>query len=713
MDADTLDFGDSPLSGLTPGNGMDDDEDTHTQNGNNTAAPSESAGAGGAGGADASKGSPTDTAAPEEEDSVMQGTDEGSADSKKNGDSPAKNGGEGEGAAGEGSSAAANAPASPASEKKKLEDAAKGYLVEQTHMVVVPSYSKWFDINNIKDIEQRALPEFFNNRNRSKTSLVYKDYRDFMINTYRLNPSEYLTVTACRRNLAGDVCSIMRVHAFLEQWGLINYQIDPETRPSNIGPPFTGHFRITADTPRGLQPFQPAPGAITTPGKPHPTTERASSAGPSKAELNLEIRKNVYDASGNRVGGTQANGTSGDSEDESGKKLYNCYSCGVDCTRVRYHSARSARSQKQIELCPNCFLEGRFPATSSNTDFVRMEDPSHSTTEKDAPWTDQETLLLLEGLELYNEDWNQIADHVGTRTREQCVVRFLQLPIEDNYLEEKPEQLGPLQYNRTPFSQADNPVMSVVAFLASIVDPKVAAAAAKSSIREMTKSLNDQIQGNKAALAKEDSKQAASETAGEKETSATNSPKAVAESSAAGASKSTDVKSEGTAVDETMDQPRDRPHRHPENIVTKVASIALGTSAARAHALASNEEREMTRLVNAVVNCSLRKLELKLTQFNELEQVLQAERREIEKGRQQLFLDRLAMKKQCVVVQDTLKRALAVGGAEGYQLAGQAAQMGGQGPKLAFEGQQQGAIPNAGMRPVSLENPGGYVGYEA
>lgn len=46
-----------------------------------------------------------------------------------------------------------------------------------------------------------------------------------MMNTYRLNPSEYLTVTACRRNLAGDVGAIMRVHAFLEQWGLINYQV--------------------------------------------------------------------------------------------------------------------------------------------------------------------------------------------------------------------------------------------------------------------------------------------------------------------------------------------------------------------------------------------------------------------------------------------------------------------------------------------------------
>ena len=53
-------------------------------------------------------------------------------------------------------------------------------------------------------------------------------YRNFMIDTYRLNPMEYLSATACRRNLAGDVCAIMRVHAFLEQWGLVNYQVDAD-----------------------------------------------------------------------------------------------------------------------------------------------------------------------------------------------------------------------------------------------------------------------------------------------------------------------------------------------------------------------------------------------------------------------------------------------------------------------------------------------------
>lgn len=37
----------------------------------------------------------------------------------------------------------------------------------------------------------------------------------------------HLTATTCRRNLAGDVCAIMRVHAFLEYWGLINFNVDP------------------------------------------------------------------------------------------------------------------------------------------------------------------------------------------------------------------------------------------------------------------------------------------------------------------------------------------------------------------------------------------------------------------------------------------------------------------------------------------------------
>jgi hypothetical protein len=96
------------------------------------------------------------------------------------------------------------------------EEAEPKPVEEQMANIVVPSVAAWFDYDQIHEIEIKAMPEFFNGANRSKAPEVYKAYRNFMVDTYRLNPSVYLTATACRRNLAGDVCSVLRVYAFLE-----------------------------------------------------------------------------------------------------------------------------------------------------------------------------------------------------------------------------------------------------------------------------------------------------------------------------------------------------------------------------------------------------------------------------------------------------------------------------------------------------------------
>lgn len=87
-----------------------------------------------------------------------------------------------------------------------------------------------------------------------------------------------------------------------------------------------------------------------------------------------------------------------------------------------------------------------------------------------------------QGLEMYKDDWNKVSEHVGSRTQDECILHFLRLPIEDPYLEDNSSSLGPLAYQPIPFSQAGNPVMSTVAFLASVVDPRVASAAAKSAL---------------------------------------------------------------------------------------------------------------------------------------------------------------------------------------------------------------------------------------
>ncbi|KAL6719898.1 SWI/SNF and RSC complex subunit Ssr2 [Lecanora helva] len=565
--------------------------------------------------------------------------------------------------------------------KGALETAARSHLMTQRHAVVLPSYSTWFDMHAIHDTEKRSLSEFFNDRNRSKTPAVYKDYRDFMINTYRLNPSEYLTVTACRRNLAGDVCAIMRVHSFLEQWGLINYQIDPDTKPSAVGPPFTGHFRVVADTPRGLQTFQPSSDIKYEPGKTFTGTDNVllkaykESSAQERESLNLEIRRNIYDQRGKDLTADakakqQANGeettpnqgSSGelpmkqieDIAKEPKKSIY-CFACATDCTRVRYHYAKTHKPSRgkedhvEFDICPTCFIGQKYASEAYAIDFVKVEDPNYSSVpDKDAPWTEDELLLLLEGLEIYDENWNKISDHVGSRTREECVVKFLQLEIEDRYLE--PEANGHLSYGlldngRVPFSQKDNPVMSVMGFLAGLSEPTVAAAAAGKSVKEMEKAyrkrLNlgvsaDSAPGDKDAMKTEDAM----------EVDHIGSPQATSDNHV------------------TISSPEKS-----QSAASFAATTAFASSAARAAALASDEEREMTRLVSAAVNTELQKVDLKLQQFSEMEAMLQAERRELERGRQQLFLDRLSFRKRVVETQEALKMASLNGGEEGARMA--------------------------------------------
>ena len=194
---------------------------------------------------------PQDEADGEPEDAEMGGVDD---DAKNEDGEPANDTMEDA----QGTPAPADGAEAQAPSTEAMAAAASSHLIQQTHQIILPSYSTWFDMHQIHSLEKKSLPEFFNQRNRSKTPAVYKDYRDFMINTYRLNPVEYLTVTACRRNLAGDVCAIMRVHGFLEQWGLINYQVNR----------LFDTFRLKLITPRsilrhGLQTLVPLSQAIS------------------------------------------------------------------------------------------------------------------------------------------------------------------------------------------------------------------------------------------------------------------------------------------------------------------------------------------------------------------------------------------------------------------------------------------------------------------
>uniref|UniRef100_A0A672M7G1 SWI/SNF complex subunit SMARCC1-like n=1 Tax=Sinocyclocheilus grahami TaxID=75366 RepID=A0A672M7G1_SINGR len=455
-------------------------------------------------------------------------------------------------------------------------------VTEQTHHIIIPSYAAWFDYNSIHEIERRALPEFFNGKNKSKTPEIYLAYRNFMIDTYRLNPQEYLTSTSCRRNLTGDVCAVMRVHAFLEQWGLVNYQVDSESRPLPMGPPPTPHFNVLTDTPSGLVPLLCF----------------SSQVPPAQQMLNFP---------------------------EKGK-------------------------DKPTDL-QNFGLR---------TDIYSKKNPKGKGAAGGREWTEQETLLLLEALEMYKDDWNKVSEHVGSRTQDECILHFLRLPIEDQYLESSEASLGPLAYQPIPFSQSGNPVMSTVAFLASVVDPRVAAAAAKAALEEFSRVREEvptelveahvkKVQEAARSTGKVDpafglENSGIAGTAPEEPEKTGNFSKDEAEKPSESAEKPTETEKEKNETTEKSEPQEEEEKEGKEgeeekeegkkkleldvgegNIAT-AAAAALASAATKAKHLAAVEERKIKSLVALLVETQMKKLELKLRHFEELETIMDREK---------------------------------------------------------------------------------------
>jgi SWI/SNF related-matrix-associated actin-dependent regulator of chromatin subfamily C len=244
-------------------------------------------------------------------------------------------------------------------------------------------------------------------------------------------------------------------------------------------------------------------------------------------------------------------------------------------------------------------------------DFIKLDEKTGVVKKEKSDWTDQEILLLLEGIEIYDEDWDQIGSHVGTRSREQCVLKFLQLPIEEPYVDPSTEKAVEVS-GVTPFSHADNPVLSVVAFLAGVVDMKIAAKAAGRGVDEL-----------KARLKAEVSKE---------------------------------------SIADVMDDDG------PTTNLERAATIAIGSAAAKAHLLAEYTSVENARLLNQAITLQLRKIETKLSQFDDLEAILEQERRELERVRQEVYCERLALRREVEKAREAIRTAQAVGGERGVEL---------------------------------------------
>merc|ERR1712226_677370 len=276
-------------------------------------------------------------------------------------------------------------------------------------------------------------------------------------------------------------------------------------------------------------------------------------------------------------------------------------------------------------------------------------------------WTQQETLLLLEALEMYKDDWNKVCEHVGSRTQDECILHFLRLPIEDPYLEDSENgggALGPLAYQPIPFSSSGNPIMSTVAFLASVVDPRVASSAAKAAMEEFAK-IKDEVptvimdahmknvketaeeksdDPVKSSLEKsgiagtETEKEAEKESAddAEKKTTSKDEEKKDEEMEVDSKdkedaekpkeeSKEPEIKKESEDSDTAIESEKEKPSEKKETAKDRLikdgqlqgaAAAALSSAAVKAKHLAAVEERKIKSLVALLVETQIKKLEI-------------------------------------------------------------------------------------------------------
>ncbi|WEJ93364.1 SWI/SNF and RSC complex subunit Ssr2 [Yamadazyma tenuis] len=501
---------------------------------------------------------------------------------------------------------------------------------KQTHTIIIPSYASWFNMKKVHPIEKKSLPEFFEVNHPSKSPKIYLSYRNFMINAYRLNPNEYLTLTSCRRNLVGDVGTLMRVFKFLNKWGLINYQVNPSFKPGynlerlsdgNVAPlPYSGDYKVNYDSPRGLFPFE---------------------SFKLNSEVNIEKLKHLM----------------GD-------------------------SFKPANKEVDIKLTASTLDE-----SGDNKRKLEFEDEEPSKKPKDS-WTEDELKMLLKGIKLHKNDWFQISKHVGTKTPQECILKFLKMPIEDSFKSLSSNDFSLLKYSSNfPTSSTENPIINNLIFMTQLVDSDVAKAASERASKVMHEKILEKIEqvetkekelGKRAS--KEDSKPENIEK-DEEEEAAKNEfedmiiePKDDDDDDTEESDGKPDHKENGSveqaaegadesvvdSLKESLSDSLKELHTKSEDStsVEDINSTLFAMVASKSHLFRTYEEREINRLTSTVLNQEMNKVNLKLERINKLEKIYETQHKIILKQQEEIFVDRLNLSNSIISITKKLNHLI-------------------------------------------------------
>ncbi|GLU18575.1 hypothetical protein SLE2022_348670 [Rubroshorea leprosula] len=499
----------------------------------------------------------------------------------------------------------------------------------ELELYTIPGHSSWFSWDDIHETERLALQEFFDGSSISRTPKIYKEYRDFIINKYREDPSRRLTFTDVRKSLISDVTLLHKVFFFLETWGLINFgapshgdRLENEERVRfEEGAP--NGVRVVA-TPNLLRPIAPPPVV----GNDREVVERGVRLPP------LTSYSDVF----------------------ADLKRLRCGDCGD-----QYDSEYYEYTKGNFTICAKCFASENFGENRPKDDF-KLSDCSENNGRNDAAWTEAETLLLLESVLKHGDDWELVAKNVQTKTRLDCIAKLIELPfgelllgstcqrdtssgssaitdsmkqvnflslehqenaktgdqgqgkshenMHENELNGDTESLEPPPKRKrvASFSDATSCLMNQVALISTLVGPHVTAAAAQATVT----ALSDETSCPREILGVDDNNII----------NGLQSQPMCSETGRLHNHEDSEIKK--SALTESQETSAKKDVLLPLQIRAAVAT-GLGAAAAHAKLLAEQEERDIEHLVATVIEAQLKKLHSKVNHVEDLELIMEKE----------------------------------------------------------------------------------------
>ncbi|KOM41483.1 hypothetical protein LR48_Vigan04g168100 [Vigna angularis] len=555
----------------------------------------------------------------------------------------------------------------------------------ELELYTIPSSSRWFAWDEIHETERTAFKEFFDASSISRTPKIYKEYRDFIINKYREEPSRRLTFTEVRKSLVGDVTFLHKAFHFLENWGLINYGAPPaadaekeeeEEEPCKV--------RLEEGTPNGIR-VAATPNSLKPMLLPRGAKTSANATGASLKLPPLASYSDIY-------------------RDLIRQKEGNCGLCGGKCGSGHYRC-----TQDNFIICANCFKSGNYGEKRSAEDFV-LSESSENSGKHDTVWTEGEILLLLESVLKHGDDWELVAQSVQTKTKLDCISKLIELPFGELMLgpahrnvnvsgangivvnnakqvqssssdyqeisktkDQPPELTKEIEQNGdavkespskrqrvTPLSDSSGSLMNQVGLISNVVDPHITAAAADAAVSALC---DENLCPREIFDVEEDSASHYTvlilviicvrdlEGEGLEMERSSISGNHIRESKGYTMVSSCSLSDEGLSQYLVMGTPKLRSfqrlqtnadHKIPLPLRVRAATAtALGAAAARAKLLADQEVREIEHLVATIIKAQIDKLLHKVKHFDDLELLMEKEHAEMENLKDSILTERI------------------------------------------------------------------------